>query len=242
MDETSTHSDTGRLLPQHQERLSRPSDLDGKPSIIEAVQLARGYESVEARSRLTGLGFQPWQARVPTLLIPQWGVDGKPRDPMHRPDKPRKSGPKRLINGVLSRKVVKYEPIYGSTKSLDTNPLCVPQMGDPEIDLWLCEGSIKCDYLVSRGFCAINISGVWAWRGTNGFGGKTALSAFNDVALNDRNVVILFDSDLHFNRNVYGAMQELYGYLKDKQAKVKVVDWVKLLRIVAAKRQVLQCQ
>ena len=58
------------LLPQH-------ANLIAASGVSSAVAEARGYRSVTTPEELVDLGFERWQARVPALVIPQWGVDGK---------------------------------------------------------------------------------------------------------------------------------------------------------------------
>ena len=62
---------------------------------------------------------------------------------------------------------------------------------------------------------------MWSWRGRNGKGGKTAISDWHDIALNDRRVILAFDSDVVRKRAVRRALDELAGYLASKGARVE---------------------
>ena len=44
--------------------------------------------------------------------------------------------------------------------------------------------------------CCIDLLGVWSWRGTNSDGGIAALPDWDYIALNGREVYIVFDSDV----------------------------------------------
>lgn len=69
-------------------------------------------------------------------------------------------------------------------------------LGDPSTPLYVTEGAKKADALAALGACAVNISGVWAWRGTNEYGGKVALPDWDSIALNERLIRITLDSDV----------------------------------------------
>ena len=97
-----------------------------------------------------------------------------------RPDSPR----------IREGKVIKYEMPAGSRMALDVHPFGLPKLADPTVPLWVTEGIKKGDCLVSRGCCAIALLGVWNWRGTNDYGGKTALADWEFIALHGRQVYI----------------------------------------------------
>ena len=82
--------------------------------------------------------------------------------------------------------------------------------------LFITEGIKKGDALVSRGLCAIALIGVWNWRGTNEHGGKTALPEWEYIALNDREVYIVFDSDVMLKQEVYAALVRLKAFLESR--------------------------
>ena len=67
------------------------------------------------------------------------------------------------------------------------------------------------------------MSGVWNWRGTNELGGKTALPDWESIALNDREVFLVFDSDVMTKSGVHLALSRLKAFLESRHARVKVV-------------------
>jgi hypothetical protein len=84
------------------------------------------------------------------------------------------------------------------------------------VPLFVTEGVKKGDALVSQGLCAIALIGVWNWRGTNEFGGKTALADWEHVALNGRQIYIVFDSDVMLKKEVYSALVRLKAFLESR--------------------------
>jgi Domain of unknown function (DUF3854) len=176
------------LLPHHLDQLVNGSGLT--PAMIQV----RGYRSVRKKAELQALGFGRAQQRVPALLIPIWTVAGEIGNYQIRPDAPRihsKSG-----------KPLKYETVGGSRMVVDVPPSARPFLGDPTIPLWVTEGVKKGDALAAVVPCAIDLLGVWNWRGTNERGGQTVLADFEAVALKDRQVFLVFDSDVMLKREV----------------------------------------
>ena len=97
------------------------------------------------------------------------------------------------------------------------------QMGDPNVPLFITEGAKKADAIVSRGACCIALSGVWNWRGKNRFGGKAALADWELIALNDRQVYIVFDSDVMVKGPVRQALNRLVRFLESRGARVRCI-------------------
>ena len=77
-----------------------------------------------------------------------------------------------------------------------------------------CLGVKKGDALVSRGLCAVAVIGVWNWRGTNDKGGKTVLPDWEHIALNTRQIYIVFDSDVMLKPEVHAALVRLKAFLE----------------------------
>ena len=98
--------------------------------------------------------------------------------------------------------------------------LGTPRLVDPSVDLWVTEGSRKADAAVSAGLCCIALTGVWNWRGTNDDGGKVALADWESIALNDRRIVLAFDSDSTSKVSVYDALSRLAAFLTSRGADV----------------------
>lgn len=71
------------LLSQHFDQLHCESGIS-----IDVTK-ERGYRSVLDRKEILQLGYSRAQARVPGILIPLHGTDGKPAGWQYRPDNPR---------------------------------------------------------------------------------------------------------------------------------------------------------
>jgi len=173
------------------------------------VAVKRGYRTVTSKAELERLGFGRSQRNVPALLMPIYSPTGEIVLYQSRPNEPRigKRG-----------KPIKYETPSGASMALDVHPFCEERLRDPTVPLFITEGIKKGDALVSRGLCAVALIGVWNWRGTNEHGGKTALSEWESVALNDRKVYIVFDSDVMEKREVYAALCRLKSFLESRGA------------------------
>jgi Protein of unknown function (DUF3631)/Domain of unknown function (DUF3854) len=195
------------LLPQHVAKLEASA-------VDEGVAQERDYRSVTEKVVLERYSFSRPQRRVPALLIPVHGVTGEIVLHQARPDEPR-------ING--KGKPVKYETPGGSRMALDVHPRVHAQITDPSVPLWITEGVLKGDALVSQGECAVALLGVWNWRGTNSEGGKTVLPDFEYLALNGREVYLAFDSDVSVKPEVHKALERLKGLLEHRGARVRVV-------------------
>jgi putative DNA primase/helicase len=200
------------LAPQHAAKI-------GSSAISAEVAAQRGYRTVHTKSGLAELGFGRSQQIVPTLLVPVWGVTGEIAMRLHRPDNPREHKGK----GNGKTKVVKYETPAKGSMVLDVPPGARARIADPKVPLWVTEGVLKADAAVSAGLCCIAVLGVWNWRGTNADGGKTALADWESVALNGRQLFIVFDSDVMTKRAVHDALARLGALLARRGAEVAYV-------------------
>ena len=194
------------LLPQHQQ-------LIDKSAISSEVSAERGYRSVTVRAELRRLGFTETQCRVPALLIPIHGITGQVVLYQARPDVPR----------IVDGKPIKYETPRGSHMVLDVPQRVRPWLADPSRPLFITEGARKADAAASKGLACVSLLGVWNWRGTNGDGGKTALGDWESVALNGRDALIVFDSDVTTKQAVRGALKRLVTFLESRKAHPKIV-------------------
>jgi putative DNA primase/helicase len=208
----------GPLLPHHEEMLR-------SSAISDDIRDHRGYRSITDRSELAKLGFADYQCRVPGLLVPLWGVDGKNGKYAYRPDHPRAQT---KPNGEA--KPVKYEFPAGAQVSLDIHPDCQFLIDDPTTRLWIVEGAKKLDAGLSARSsefaCGISVSGVWNWRTKSPKGGKVVSPDLLSIALNDREVFIAFDNDPKpvTKKNVSRAVGELASYLASRDARVSIVE------------------
>lgn len=187
--------------------------LETESGIDPEVIAERGYRTVTVKAELGRLGFSSHQRNVPGLLIPVYNPRGEIVLYQLRPDEPR-------INGG---KAIKYETQAKARMTLDVHPRARTELKDPTVNLFITEGVKKGDALVSRGLCTVALIGVWNWRGTNEYGGKTALADWEDVALNGRPVYIVFDSDVMLKREVHAALVRLKAFLAGRHAAVKLI-------------------
>jgi hypothetical protein len=189
------------LFPQHQALLVASR-------VSPEVAREREYASVDQHSQLVSAGFaRSTKVSVPGLLQPRWLADGRRDGVQYRPDVPRidKNGKPR-----------KYENPYGQGIALDVHPRSQPLLRDVGIPLWVPEGQRKGDSLVTAGLCAVALCGVDCW-GRRG----TALPDWREVALEGREVVIAFDSDVVVKTAVQGALHRFSGYLEWRGARVR---------------------
>jgi uncharacterized protein DUF3854 len=191
------------------------SELIAASAIDPEVANQRGYFTATRKNQLAALSFPPSQQLVPSLVNPVWGVSGEIVGYQLRPDRPRidrKSGKPR-----------KYETLAGMRMALDVPPRCRPLISDPNVPLFITEGSRKADAAASQGLCCVALLGVWSWRGSNERSGLTALADWEWIALNGREVYIAFDSDVMLKREVYGALVRLKELLESRGAIVRLV-------------------
>ncbi len=206
----SETSDGLPLSAEHRRMLLEES------GITPEVVAERGYRTLTQPQQLAGLGFSSVQRR-PGLLLPLHGTDGTVPLYILRPDQPRTQG------AEGKKRTLKYEMPAGHGVRLDCPPRCWERLGDPGTPLWITEGQKKADALASHGLCAIALLGVWNWKGKNGFGGTTFLADWDYVHLKDREVRIVFDSDVMTKPAVRMALDRLTEHLRRKGAHVTAV-------------------
>jgi hypothetical protein len=207
-------SEDTKLSPAHLRTLRDESGISD--DVIEA----RGYRSITDTKELAALGFAPKQQLVPGIWMPGFAPDGSNGFGAYKPDFPRQA---RNSQGDLLDKVVKYEMPKGASMRLDVPPLCRPKKDDPSIPAWITEGIKKADSLASRDLFAVCLYGVWNLKGKNQFGGITVLADFDFIAWNNRDVRIVFDSDIMHKPEVRKALERLTEILQRKGAHVSAV-------------------
>ena len=146
-----SETEAATLKPRHAEQLAS-SAID--PDVIAA----RGYRTVTGKPELLELKprFGKAQQRVPGLLIPIYRLgEPEPYAYVLRPDKPR----------ISDGKPIKYEWPQGVAPCLDILPRHRDHLTDPTKTLLFTEGAKKADSGSSRGYVAINLNGVYGWRG-----------------------------------------------------------------------------
>ncbi len=194
------------VFPQHQAKLA-------SSAVAVDVARERGYVTADTKAGLERYGFSPAQRRPPALVIPVRDVFGEVAGYQLRSDDPR----------VLDGRTMKYESRLGQKMVLDVPPRVHPHLGDPSRALLVTEGPIKADSLVSAGLDAVALLGVWGWRGTNDEGGRVALAAWEQVALNGRQIYLAFDSDVMLKLPVYEAMSRFGTWLRLRGAEVAYI-------------------
>lgn len=183
-------------------------------AISSEVARERGYRTVTKKVELASLGFKNYQCRTPALLVPVRAPGGAVSIYQLRCNEPRVG---------KDCKPIKYETPGGASMHLDVPSRTRPFLGDPSVDLFITEGVKKSDAGASAGLAIIALLGVWNWRGTNRQGGKTVLPEFEDIALNERRVYLVFDSDAMSKVPVHLALSRLKEWLTARKAKVLVV-------------------
>ena len=180
------------------------SDLLRKSGIIEAVQRARGYRSVESAGELAKFGFAQ-NCPVPALLFPIFDLNGEVAFHQARPDQPR----------IIGEKIAKHEVPKGKHYVVDVSPLARIRVLDRKTRLFIVIGVRKADALVSRGECAIAILGPTGWKNQESF--------WDQVPLENRPVVVVLDSDTMADNAAKSAARGLKCFLEGKKAKVRII-------------------
>lgn len=204
------------LSSQHRQML----ELDS--GILPEVIAARGYRTVTA-AEARKFGFTGQQARD-GLLLPVHTTDGQVGLYVLRPDNPRvvedKRHKKDPLTGDRPQKVIKYEWPKGVGPRVDCPPTCYPQLKDPQIPLWITEGQKKGDALASWGLCAIDLpNGVWGWKSKQ----DGILADLDTIVWAEREVFVVFDSDVITKETVAQALARLTKILSRRGAKVTPV-------------------
>ena len=199
--------------------------LADESGISEQMIQDRGYRTITNEGDLVQFGFSPAQRRVPGLLIPLHTTDGKIGLHVYRPDNPRtyEDRSKRGADGLRPVKVLKYEIPKGAGVRVDCPPVCLTALKNPTTPLFITEGQKKADSLASQGACVIDLLGVWNFKGRNEFGGTTILADFDFIALENRLVRIVFDSDVMYKPSVRLALERLTEILQRKRATVSAI-------------------
>jgi hypothetical protein len=203
---------SGRLLPHHLQALTQSA-------ISDDVIRERGYWSATKKAELEELGFGRKAQRVPSLVIPIYGVTGELEWSAHRPDSPR----------VVDGKPRKYEIPFGARQVLDVPRRVRPLLRDPRIPVVFTEGPKKVDAALSAGVPCIGVFGTYAFRGTDAdTQGKVMLGDWEHIALKNsddhgRDSFVCFDSDVMRKPEVQDAMDRLSALLHRRGATVAYI-------------------
>jgi hypothetical protein len=204
------------LDPEHWQQLTVGSAI--APEIIDE----RGYRTIHSKHEWKTLDYKllERQIRTPGIGFPVYRLGNpNPHAMILRPDNPRTS----RKDG--REKPVKYEYPAGVSPCLDVLPSYREELKNPATDLWITEGAKKADSLATEfntTIVPVNINGVWAWRGTNTYGGKLVLPDLDEVAINSRKIKLAFDSDVVRNLQVLNALQR-FGYLLEARGAAEIL-------------------
>lgn len=191
------------LSPEHHAELSIMS------GISDDIIRERGYQTVGANQLPPA--FADYQRRD-GLLIPLRTVRGEIESYQIKPHQPRIG---------KNAKPIKYETAANASQVIDVPPAALPHLADISMPLIITEGAKKVDAAVSAGIeSTIGLQGVYGWRGKGASGGSTALADWESIALNNREVVLAFDSDVMTKPEVRGALDRLSGFLASRKAKM----------------------
>ncbi|MCA1844841.1 MAG: DUF3854 domain-containing protein, partial [Actinobacteria bacterium] len=176
-------------------------------AVTGPVVQRRGYATVTDPAELAAAGFPQKQAQslVPGLLIPRYGLDGRPSWPKFRPDPEGRNGPPQA----------KYVSPGGSWNFLDALPGT-----NLRGDLWVsAEGFIKSDSLTAAGLqVVVAFDGVYGWMSQ-----REVVLGLEALARPGRWFHVVCDSDIDTNPRVAGAMFRLAGWLRRRDCRVRVL-------------------
>lgn len=179
-------------------------------SIDPQVALERPYQLANQED-LPNLGFQWNELRGidRAMVIPRRSADFKTVLCQIKPVGENYKGPK-------------YRVPAGSDLILDVHPRSLKHIDDTNVTLWITEGVKQGDSLVSRGLCTVSLFGActFAVKGTSY--GKLK-PCWDHIALEGREVVIIFDSDSQSNYQIQLALSALVERLEERKAKVNIV-------------------
>ncbi|MDP9364225.1 MAG: DUF3854 domain-containing protein [Chloroflexota bacterium] len=189
------------LLPHHARELFAGSGID------PAVAAGRGYRSVVA-AECGAYGFAPAQCGD-GRLDPQWSLAGVQVGFKLKRDHPRTDDKGRQI---------KYEHPAGAGHDFDIHPGACHVLRDPATTLYFTEGNKKADAAWSRGVPTVSICGVFMF-----LHGRLVVPDLDEIALADRPVRVVFDSDVTRKPAVAEALLRFCAALRRRGARVEVV-------------------
>ncbi len=193
-------TETGPLAVPLSDRHRRMLEADS--AIAPEVIQSRGYQTISDLQELLELGFQSYQVITPGLLVPLYDMWGNVSSYQYRPDNPRKD---------TDGKTVRYETRGGHRQVLDANPILGERLRDPSEPLIVIEGARKADAVISKGYAAVALSGVWCWRKDG-----VQLPEWEDIRLYGRKVFVAFDSDTKTNPQVLRALKGICEFLHER--------------------------
>ncbi len=201
--------DRGHAAPADQLLEEHRREIEDGSGVSPEIRVGRGYYSVTRRAELEGTPLKDYQRRAPAWVAPMYSPDGETTSLQIKPKNPRKD---------KKGKPIKYDSPAGARHILDTHPFNLERVRDPRVRLWITEGVKKADSLASRGECVIALAGVWGWLRDG-----EPLPCWQHVALDGREVYVVFDSDVMVKPEVQLALERLVAFLEGRGARVQVV-------------------
>ena len=193
--------DRGMLVDSHRRMLYDESGIDPE------VAAERGYYTARGRSEVPE-AFKGYQRRR-GLVVPMFSPDGETAGYQLRPDRPRKCGPK-------------YETPGGISPVVDVHPRMLEEVRHGDGPLLITEGAKTGDAATSRGIPTVVLAGVWMWCVPK-VKPYRLKPCFDHIRLEDREVIVAFDSDCMSKAGVQDALAALVAALKARGALVKVI-------------------
>lgn len=211
-------------------------------AVSPAVAVARRYRSTywvdEVRAYMIGMDKdrRPVRNKIEPgegsgMLIPIRTIDG--RSPYHEY---RADFPAETTNRKTGKRTIKkYRRPFGCGNVLDVHPFVRERLLTTKDPIFITEGVMKGDSLVSLGACAISLFGVSGWRGKvhdpnpdyndNGevIQRTGPLDDLAKIPMTGREVFIVFDSDVMVKKSVHDALRNLWNFLLGRGAIVYAI-------------------
>ena len=182
--------------------------------------------SDEVAERLAYRGLDPDETQalvghhVPGLLLPYWGLDGKPSEFFRV----------RLLAAPASgfeaqqSKPQRYAQPAGTLTGVYAPPLVdwASIVKDPGREICITEGELKAACACANGIPTLGLGGVDSWRSQKR--GLDMLPELKEIDWTGRLVTIIYDSDAATNVSVVRAQRQLSDALLEKGAKPKVAS------------------
>lgn len=219
-DEGADAAGVGIILPRRDLFEHHQQQLHESALTAEIIE-ARGYLTAPGPESIKALEPRFGKTQLPSksgaLMYPVFRLGTpEPYAWVIRRDKPRQSS-----NG----KDVKYEWPKDVPPIMDVLPLYRDALRNVTIPMWITEGAKKADALAAafgEAVVPVNLNGVYGWRAkTDALHKATAsLSDLDEVPWQGREVVLAFDSDVRYNRNVKDALTRFGRVLAARGASV----------------------
>lgn len=186
---------------------------------------ARGYRSLT----INDVNELVQAGQFPAWLLDR--TDGWLSIPIYRPDGQHHCDIIRIDEYVVNyqdpdnpEKQPKYLWPQKIRNAVDIHPWCREYAADPTIPLVIAEGVKKGDAILAASragdsgpLCVVAINGCWGWKSSPVVSGATVASPdWGDVALDERRILIVPDSDYHVNPRVRDGWDGCAGYLASK--------------------------